>query len=76
MEKNVGSIDASMRFVLGVALIFIGMYVLEGIKGNLSGIIVALISLVPFYMVVTRKCFVFRLLRISTMPRKDRSKSL
>ena len=60
MERNVGSIDASMRFVLGVALIVIGMYVLEGIKGNLLGIIVALISLVPFYMVVTRKCFVFR----------------
>jgi len=76
MKRNVGGVDAFMRFVLGVALIFIGMYTLEGIKGNPLGIIVALISLMPIYMAITRKCFVFKFLQISTVPSKDRNESL
>jgi len=76
MEKNVGGVDAFMRVVLGVVLIFIGMFLLGGVNGSLLGIIVALISLVPFYMAVTRKCFVFKLFNLSTMPRRDHEKPL
>jgi hypothetical protein len=76
MEKNVGGVDAFMRVVLGVAVIYMGMFLLGGVNGSLLGIIVALISLVPFYMAVTRKCFVFKLFNLSTIPGKDHKEPL
>jgi hypothetical protein len=75
MEKNVGGVDAFMRFVLGVVLILVGMFVLGGVNGSLSGIMVALLSLIPFYMAVTRRCIVFKVLNLSTIPRKDHKES-
>jgi hypothetical protein len=75
MEKNVGGVDAFMRFVLGVVLILVGMFVLGGVNGSLSGLMVALLSLIPFYMAVTRRCIVFKVLNLSTIPRKDHKES-
>ena len=76
MEKNVGGVDAFMRVVLGVVLIFIGMFLLGGVNGSLLGIMAALISLVPFYMAVTRKCFVFKMFNLSTIPGRDHKEPL
>jgi len=70
LEKNVGDLDAFLRILLGIFLIYLGLHVLQGIDGKPLGIIVALISLMPFYMAITRKCFVFRFLHISSIPRK------
>ena len=70
MEKNVGNIDATLRFLLGIFLIWLGLFYLRGIDGEAGGIIVALISIVPFTFSLTRKCPVFYWLKISSIPKK------
>ena len=69
LQKNVSNLDAILRFLLGGFLVFLGLVILKGIRGNLVGILVSLCSLLPFYMAITRKCFVFRFLKISSIPR-------
>ena len=71
MIKNVGKIDRTLRFLLGVVLVWIGLFVLNGLEGSLIGILVALISLMPFYMAFTRSCFVFRWFKIHSLSNKE-----
>lgn len=37
MIKNVGKIDRTLRFLLALALIWIGLFVLKGKEGNIIG---------------------------------------
>tara|TARA_B110000285_G_scaffold219903_1_gene271033 strand:- start:314 stop:565 length:252 start_codon:yes stop_codon:yes gene_type:complete len=67
MKKNVGRIDRTLRFLLGIALVWLGVFVLKGKEGNITGIIVTLTSLMPFYMAFTRSCFVFRWFKIHSL---------
>ena len=46
-KKNMGQLDRTLRFVVGVALIPIGLFLLGGWQGNLPGILVAVFGLVP-----------------------------
>ena len=46
MKKNVGTIDATLRFFLGIFFIWLGLFYMNGVNGELGGIIVALISIV------------------------------
>jgi len=68
--KNVGNIDAFLKFVMALILFGVGLFLLNGIDGNVLGIILALCSLIPLYMVITRKCFVFKRLNISSISKK------
>ena len=70
MKKNVGTIDANLRFFLGIFLIWLGLFYMNGVDGELEGIIVALIAIAPFTFSLTRKCPVFHLLNISSIPKK------
>jgi len=45
MEKNVGNLDASLRFLFGILLYGLGLFSMEGINGNPWGILVAHIYL-------------------------------
>ena len=67
MVKNVGTLDAILRTLLGIALVVVGLVLLNGLEGNIFGIIVALVSIMPFYMAISRKCFVFKWLNISSI---------
>ena len=71
MTKNVGKIDRILRFLLGLLLIWIGLFILNGKDGNMIGIIVAVISLMPFYMVFTGSCFVFRWFKIHSLSKSE-----
>jgi hypothetical protein len=71
MKKNVGRIDRILRFLLGLFLVWLGVFVLNGKEGEVVGILVALISLMPFYMALTRSCFVFRWFRIHSLSKKE-----
>ena len=71
MIKNVGTIDRTLRFLLGLALIWIGLFVLNGKDGNMIGLIVAVISLMPFYMTFTGSCFVFRWFKIHSLSKSE-----
>lgn len=46
-KKNVGQLDRTVRFIVGVALIPIGLFLLGGWQGNLFGILVAVFGVVP-----------------------------
>ena len=71
MAKNVGKIDRTFRFFLGLFLIWLGVYILKGKEGNVIGILVALISLMPFYMALTRSCFVFRWFKTHSLSKNE-----
>ena len=70
MEKNVGNLDASLRILFGIFLLWLGLFSMKGISGNLWGIFVALISIAPFTFSITRKCPIFHFFNISSIPKK------
>ena len=70
MEKNVGNLDATLIVLLGIFLLWLGLFSLKGINGNLWGILVALISIAPFTFSLTRKCPIFHFFNISSIPKK------
>lgn len=70
MEKNVGNLDAFLRAILGIFLIWFGLFQLEGLSGNVTGIIVALVSIAPFTFAINRKCPIFFYLKTSTIAKK------
>ncbi len=67
MIRNVGRIDGTLRLLLGIFLVWLGLFVLNGKRGNVFGILVALVSLMPFYMALTRSCFVFKWCRVHSL---------
>jgi hypothetical protein len=71
MIKNVGKIDRTLRFLLGLFLVWLGLFMLNGKEGKVMGIFVALISLMPFYMALTGSCFVFRWFKIHSLSKKE-----
>lgn len=46
-KKNMGQLDRTLRFVVGVALIPIGLFALGGWQGNLIGILAAVFGVAP-----------------------------
>jgi len=46
-KKNLGRLDRALRFVAGAALIPIGLFLLGGWKGNPTGLLVAVLALIP-----------------------------
>lgn len=71
MIKNVGKIDRTLRFILGLFLVWLGVFLLNGKEGKVIGILVTLISLMPFYMALTRSGFVFRWFKIHSFSKKE-----
>jgi hypothetical protein len=69
MEKNMGNLDAAIRILLAVVLIYLGLFILDGLEGSLTGIIVALVSIIPIYFAITRKCIVFKWFNLSSIPK-------
>ena len=74
MIKNVGKVDRMLRFLLGLFLVWLGLYKFNGLEGNIIGILIALVSLMPFYMTITGSCFVFRWLKINSLSKSERQK--
>ena len=67
MGRNVGRLDRMFRLALGLVLLGTGLFPLGGIHGDGVGILVAAVSVMPFWMVATASCFVFRWLRIHSL---------
>ncbi|MBK5278738.1 MAG: DUF2892 domain-containing protein [Bacteroidia bacterium] len=72
MDKNVGRLDQVLRIILGLCLIWAGLFPMNGLQLSIPGIFISLISLIPFWMAITRKCPVFKFFNISTIPRNKR----
>jgi len=71
MTRNVGKLDRALRFLLALILLWLGLFVLQGLEGKVPGIVVALISIVPFATSTTASCFVFRWLNIHSLSKKE-----
>jgi len=59
------------RFCLGIFLLRLGLVKLDGLQGDMLGIVVALVELLPFTMSVTASCFVFRWFHIHSFSKKE-----
>ena len=66
LRKNVGGFDRALRFVVGVALILVGLFVLGGWQGNVVGIIVAAFALIPLVTSLIGFCPAYVPFQIST----------
>jgi|GEM_PF-550495 hypothetical protein len=69
--RNVGLLDRIFRFTLGTFLLLTGLTILDGAHGSIIGIIVAICSLLPFYMALTARCFVFNWFKIHSLNKKE-----
>lgn len=71
MKKNVGKIDRILRFFLGLFLLWSGLLALKGIDGRILGILVALVSVMPFTMSTFGICPVFRWFGIHSLSKRE-----
>ena len=71
-KKNVGRLDRTVRLIVRVALILIGLFPLGGWRGNSAGINVTLFALWPLITGLFGFCGTYALLGISTRGEKPR----
>lgn len=66
MKPNESTIDRIIRVVLGLLLIWLGLWPLSGLQGGALGIIVGVVGLILLVTAITGFCLIYRLLGIST----------
>jgi hypothetical protein len=64
--RNVGGLDRTLRFVAGLVLIAVGLFVLGGWQGNVIGNIVAAFALIPLVTGLIGFCPAYVPFRFST----------
>jgi hypothetical protein len=69
-KRNVGRLDRTLRLMVGVALILIGLFPLGGWRGNSTGIDVVLFALVPLVTGLIGFCGLYVPFGISTREEK------
>jgi hypothetical protein len=69
-RRNLGRLDRTVRLIVGVALIPIGLFLLGGWQGNGDGILVAVLALGPLATSLIGSCPAYTLLGISTLEKK------
>jgi hypothetical protein len=72
-KKNIGLLDRTVRFIVGVVLIPIGLLLLGGWQSNLTGVIIAVFALLPIVTSLTGFCPVYIPFGISTLGKEQRS---
>ena len=75
-KKNMGRLDRTVRLIAGVALIPIGLLLLDGWQGNLTGIFVTVFALLPIVTGLTGFCPGYIPFGISTLGREQNSTKL
>jgi hypothetical protein len=65
-KKNLGRLDRTVRLIVGVALILVGLFPLGGWRGSSAGINVALFALWPLMTGVVGFCGLYVPFGIST----------
>ena len=71
MKKNVGNLDATLRVILGIFLIWLGLFQVDGLNGDIWGILISICAVLPFTMAITRICPVFTVFNISSISSKN-----
>ena len=71
VKQNIGRLDRTLRFIIGVALIPIGLFAVGGWQGNLIGVLVTTFALLPLVTSLTGFCPVYIPFGISTLGREQ-----
>ena len=66
---NVGSVDRVVRLLGGAALVFVGLVTLDGLGGDIWGILAAVVGVVFLVTGATKRCPIFGMFGISSIPR-------
>ncbi len=66
-RKNLGPLDRTVRFVVGVVLVPMGLFLLGGWHGNPDGILVAILALAPLATSMIGFCPAYLPFGISTL---------
>jgi len=66
MKANEGTVDRIIRAVLGVVMLWAGLWPLNGLQAAVLGIVVAVIGLILLVTALTGYCALYRLFGIST----------
>ena len=66
LKRNVGGLDRCARLALGIVLVPVGLWLLGGIRGQLSGLVVATLGLVALATGLLGFCLLYAPLGIST----------
>ena len=75
-KKNMGRLDRTLRFIVGVALVPIGLVALGGWQGNLIGLLVTAFALLPLVTSLTGFCPGYIPFGISTLDREQQRTKL
>lgn len=70
-KQNMGRLDRTLRFIVGAALIPIGLFALGGWQGDLIGILVVAFTLLPLVTSLTGFCPGYIPFGISTCDREQ-----
>jgi len=71
MTRNVGRIDRSLRLLLALTLVGVGLFALGGLEGRWLGIGVALVSLMPFATSGSAHCPLFSWIHVHSLSREE-----
>lgn len=69
-KRNEGIIDRTLRVVLAIVLLSVGLFWLGGLQGNVPGLIVAGVGLLPLITGLTGFCPLYVLFGISTLEKE------
>ncbi len=69
-KKNMGRLDRTLRFIAGLALVPIGLFLMGGWQGNTNGIIVAVFAILPLATSLTGFCPAYVPFGISTLEKQ------
>jgi len=69
-RKNMGRLDRTVRFVAGAALAATGLFLLDGWRGNPTGIIIAVLATIPLITSLTGFCPGYVPFGIATLKRE------
>ena len=71
-KRNEGIIDRTLRVALAIVLLSVGLFLLGGWQGNVSGLIVAGVGLLPLITGLTGFCLLYVPFGISTLEGEKR----
>jgi len=56
LRRNVGRLDRTLRLLVGLSLIPVGLFALQGAAGSLTGIVVTAFAVMPILTGLTGFC--------------------
>ena len=72
-KRNEGIIDRTLRVALAIVLLSVGLFLLGGLQGNVTGLIVASFGLLPLITGLTGFCPLYVPFGISTLEKEKNS---